>query len=114
MATAVPDEVATIATKYNFNWTENSFQQDILSLRNLIKNEINKEMKLKQGSIRMRVSELNRILESTWTILYLSFQKAITDRKQLENVKGSIEVIDTRIEEMLGDVNALSVYACGK
>uniref|UniRef100_A0A1I7RKC9 protein kinase C n=1 Tax=Bursaphelenchus xylophilus TaxID=6326 RepID=A0A1I7RKC9_BURXY len=92
MGAAVPNEVAYIAIKYNFNWTENSFQQDITSLARLIRQEINREMRMKEGCVNM--------------------VKAVIDRRTTDYIKDDIERITGKIDDMLQDLSALSVYTC--
>jgi hypothetical protein len=48
-------EVADIASKYNFKWTDASFQQDIAALMRLIRESISREMRFKQGYVLMQV-----------------------------------------------------------
>lgn len=55
MGPVVPDEVAHIAVKYNFSWTDRTFQQDIAAFMRLIKDyHIKKEFRLKQGIVQMQ------------------------------------------------------------
>ena len=51
----VPEEVAEVAIKYSFPWTSKSFQKDVADLHRAIKLELVKQMKLKEGCLRIQV-----------------------------------------------------------
>ena len=56
MVAVVPPEVATIAGKYNFTWTDRTFQQDIASLARYIKEtHMTREYRFKEGVLNMQV-----------------------------------------------------------
>ncbi|KAI6191453.1 Kinase domain protein [Aphelenchoides bicaudatus] len=90
MASAVPFEVGEIAAKYDFKWTDSSFQQDIAALMRLIRSRMNTELKCKQG--------------------YTAHQRVNTDKKTLELIKDEIARLDYEVDQMLGHIRTLSVY----
>ena len=72
MGPVVPDEVANIAVKYNYTWTDRTFQQDILAFMRLIKNyHIKKEFRLKQGIVQMQVCFSSTLLIPILFVLYI-------------------------------------------
>jgi hypothetical protein len=90
---SVPEEVAEIATKFKFAWTQRSFQKDVADLKKKIRAELNKEMRMKHG--------------------YVQLQKATKDRKQNEVVKGEIRDLCDLISDMQCDLQTLSMYDTG-
>uniref|UniRef100_A0AC34FL52 Uncharacterized protein n=1 Tax=Panagrolaimus sp. ES5 TaxID=591445 RepID=A0AC34FL52_9BILA len=89
----VPEEVAELAIKYSFPWSTKSFQKDISDLHRIIKAELVKQMKLKEGCLRI--------------------QKLSKDRKQLEQTKHEIRDLCDLISDMQNDMNIIQMYMTG-
>lgn len=51
----VPEEVAEIAIKYEYSWSSRSFQKDVADLHKRIKADLVKQMKVKEGALRIEV-----------------------------------------------------------
>jgi len=90
MGPAVPVEVANIAAKHSFKWTDASFQQDISSLMRLIRDDIVKKMKMMQG--------------------YSKLEKANKTREAQKEIRFEREELDYSIDEMWGEIRTLSIY----
>jgi hypothetical protein len=89
----VPEEVAELAIKYSFPWSKKCFQKDISDLHRIIKAELVKQMKLKEGCLRI--------------------QKLSKDRKQLEQTKHEIRDLCDSISDMQNDMNIIQMYMTG-
>ncbi|TKR58497.1 hypothetical protein L596_029935 [Steinernema carpocapsae] len=91
---AIPSEVAVIAEKYKFVFGRDvNLPRDIAQLKNIIRKEMQKEMKIKQGYQQLR-----------------SLQK---DRKQQDASKQSIRDLSDLISDMQEDMLVLEMYDTG-
>uniref|UniRef100_A0AC34Q3D6 Protein kinase C n=1 Tax=Panagrolaimus sp. JU765 TaxID=591449 RepID=A0AC34Q3D6_9BILA len=89
----VPEEVAEIAIKYEYSWSSRSFQKDVADLHKRIKADLVKQMKVKEGALRI--------------------EKLTKDRKQLEKTKTEIRDLCDLISDMQCDMHTLQMYMTG-